>query len=291
MRAFATKRIRSWKAFYKFALRLNSPAPFKERGWVFRGQTDDWPLRTSIERKLHDWNIPLAEATSIEYQTVREFRRRLRELQYQRVHDDTLFCLALMQHYGAPTRLLDCTYSPFVAAAFALEKGFACSKPVVWCIWGQWCGEQAKNCSAYDRRLIERRNNDDQRSDATFVPLFQFGLRPKATTSKFVKPENPLHLNDRLTTQQGVFLCPADLSASFEDNLKAMSGFDAETNLVKLTLELNKTNAIEFARNLRNMNVSFASLFSGLEGFARSLGQQITHFHELAKGQAGIGGV
>jgi hypothetical protein len=44
MRAFATKRIRSWKAFYKFALRLNSPAPFKERGWVFRGQTDDWPF-------------------------------------------------------------------------------------------------------------------------------------------------------------------------------------------------------------------------------------------------------
>ena len=36
--------------------------------------------------------------------------------------DNRLEWLALMQHYGAPTRLLDFTRSPYVACFFALEE-------------------------------------------------------------------------------------------------------------------------------------------------------------------------
>ena len=244
---FAIEPMRSWKDFYDRVYGLNSLAPHKKRSWIFRGQTDDWPLRTSIERKRYMIGKLLQQdVTSIDLRlAVREFRRQAARarVHYRGSSPDTLFCLALMQHYGAPTRLLDCTYSPFVAAAFALEKGFVCSRPVVWCISGEWCENEAKNCSPGVRRFIEIRHDDDHRSDNTFVPLFQFGPRPKATMAKFVKAENPLHLNDRLTTQQGVFLCPADLSVSFEDNLKAMSGCDAASNLVKLTLQLDEPKA------------------------------------------------
>jgi hypothetical protein len=279
--------IHSWSEFYNFVVGLNC----KDSRWIYRGQTTDWPLTTTIERTLNNWGIDLNEATSVEFQTIREFRRRMREPQHHRVHNDTLFCLALMQHHGAPTRLLDCTYSPFAAAAFAMEKGYVSTEkpPVIWCFRGEWCEDEAKKAIAPDN-LLEQRDDDSRRNDDTFLPLYQ--LEPYAPKNsenrRFVKAENPLHLNERLTTQQGVFLCPGNLKAQFEANLKAMSGHDSEDNVVKLSLKLDETHAIEFVDQLKNMNLGFATLFPGLEGFARSIGQQIVHYRRLSDERTGL---
>src|SRR5215467_1080013 len=128
MSDFAKEVICSWKEFYDFVLGL---AP---RDWIFRGQPKNCgEPSTTLERALRGWSIGLESANSIEFQTIREFRRRLRDPQHHRVHSDTLFCLALMRHHGAPTRLLDCTYSPYAAAAFAIEDGIVSKKPVIWC--------------------------------------------------------------------------------------------------------------------------------------------------------------
>jgi hypothetical protein len=75
---------------------------------------------------------------------------------------------------------------------------------------------------------------------------------------------------------------------SLVDNLKAMLGWDLEGNVVKLRLDLDKERAVEFARNLKSMNLSFAALFPGLEGFSRSIGQQIFHYNDLANDQTGL---
>jgi FRG domain len=279
MRDFFEKDINSWEHFYKIVFEQNSSTP---DGWIYRGQAKkQWSLETTIERALCNWDIELENATATEFQTIREFRRRLREPQYNRVHTDTLFCLALMQHYGGPTRLLDCSYSPFAAAAFAMEKGRK-ETPVVWCFRALWLEEQTRKKTPH-KYLFDRRSDDRQRTDHTFVPLYQLGVDAKSEPRvQFVNGENPFHLNERLTAQQGVFLCPADLGVSFANNLKAMSGWDLESNVVKLHLNFDEQKAIEFARNLKSMNLSFAALFPGLEGFARSIGQQIFHYQELA---------
>jgi hypothetical protein len=243
MSDFASQEINTWKDFNDSVAKPLTGAGLSR--WVYRGETDDRPLRTTIERALIRWNICQKEyATAIEFQTIREFRRRLGQPEYERVQNDTLHCLSLMQHYGGPTRLLDCTYSPFVAAAFALENGIYPLKkndkrprPVVWCFNALWCErETQRNLPRHMHKVMTRRTNDARRNDETFIPLFQLksSQEPGSPRWKFVKCENSLHLNQRLTAQQGAFLCPADLSSSFEKNLKAMQNWQSKANLLKL---------------------------------------------------------
>ena len=73
---FFEQGISSWEDFYNFVFKLNS---FKPHGWIYRGQSKDWKLSTAIERMLRGWAIDLTNATTIEFQTIREFRRRLRD--------------------------------------------------------------------------------------------------------------------------------------------------------------------------------------------------------------------
>ena len=92
--------------------------------WVFRGQRDaNWKLASSYERarerlglsKLNERLSRISEYTALE-----EFKRNASHL-LPREPSCQLEWLALMQHYGAPTRLLDFSESPFVALYFALD--------------------------------------------------------------------------------------------------------------------------------------------------------------------------
>jgi hypothetical protein len=118
--------------------------------------------------------------------------------------------------------------------------------------------------------------------DSSFDQLYQNKL-----DKKFVLHDNPLRLNQRLSIQQGIFLCPATVSSSFLSNLKAMNEWKSKNNVRKIVLDLKPKNLIEFARALRRMNIGSAALFPGLDGFSRSLGEHLFHYEELAKIGAG----
>ncbi|MFD2272049.1 FRG domain-containing protein [Undibacterium arcticum] len=86
-------------------------------GWAFRGQQDArWPLLSSLSRYL-DAFIPDKSTWRLrEERAIRIFRRKAHNyLTDSSVLSNDLRCIALMQHHGAPTRLLDFTKSPFVA--------------------------------------------------------------------------------------------------------------------------------------------------------------------------------
>ncbi len=95
--------------------------------FAFRGLSRaDHPLRTSLSR--------LGGATrELERHILRNFRKYA---QLEAVPQDSIWnWLAVAQHHGLPTRLLDWTYSPFVALHFATERIDQYEDDgVIWCV-------------------------------------------------------------------------------------------------------------------------------------------------------------
>lgn len=95
--------------------------------FVFRGMSDaSWPLRTSLERLG-------SPPERVERPLLRNFRKYSPPQAFQ--HDSPWEILALAQHNGLPTRCLDWTTSPLVAAHFAtVEPQHRQADGVIWAI-------------------------------------------------------------------------------------------------------------------------------------------------------------
>lgn len=85
--------------------------------WVFRGVKDSvYPLEPTIERYAESW-------AALETLVTSEFKARARtHLTPSLIPNDELTWLVIMQHYAIPTRLLDFTYSPYVALYFGIRN-------------------------------------------------------------------------------------------------------------------------------------------------------------------------
>ena len=87
-----------------------------------------------------------------------------------------------------------------------------------------------------------------------------------------VLPMNPFSLNERLSIQQGVFLCPGNVLNPFEDNLFGLlSQYKLKDKLKKLTFGEVKGFRKDILQHLHRMNINAATLYPGLQGFAMSM--------------------
>ncbi len=176
--------------------------------WVFRGEKKfDSQLKTSLERAVISWDENMENPSEIELKLIREFKRKA-NIYADNVDDlNCIELVALMRHHGAPTRLLDWTYSFFIAVYFALEEA-ANSDCYVWAINSDLFGE--------NNRKILRDKIDHPDADNLILKELLNGNHEKR-----VYILNPNRFNKRLATQQGVFICPGDPSVSFIENLSA----------------------------------------------------------------------
>lgn len=286
---YELKTITTWEELHREYQSLTPPGQWK--GWIYRGERSDrYDLSTSLEREMKSFDVPLAnKARMTEYNLLRQFKRRLHHYTTDVPNKhDTVEWLALMQHYGAPTRLLDWTYSFWVAVYFAIESATE-----------DECRVWALKLDAFDREALSK---GTLKSENKLVKEFYTKLRVMMKDSLMDEPwlkqsaiveyllshprplvfsVNSFRQNERLTIQQGVFLMPGDVSKSFECNLTAHRNL--QDKLKKIKIKCNSEIRKNVLLNLYRMNINRASLFPGLTGFAESLRTRLA-LPELMRG-------
>jgi hypothetical protein len=249
-----TTVLSSWNQFMELTSGLD--------GWAFRGQQSAaWHLESSLSRYMRAYVHDKSEWRAREERAIRVFRRKAHNfLDHPALLVNDLRCLALMQHHGAPTRLLDFTKSPFVAAFFALERAvddsaiFALNTPALW-----------------NNRALPRANPGltrdviDPRVEGRFDQYFF------CNCNEVIWFGEPTEMDDRLIAQSGTFVVPGVIDKPLQEIL---DGYDASEELLH-KIVLPATVRVDAMKWLYRMNITNASLFPGLDGLARSIALEL----------------
>lgn len=285
---YTPRSAETWDDLLQMYAEYNEPVS-DDRRWVFRGDRPGIPLETKLRRAFQDYEVRYDKREAHELETVRAFQRKAAlYLEHEPDKDDILEWLAVMRHHGAPARLVDFTYSFYLAVYLALAEN---PKGVVWVlnaarfnkpqfvkdkIWARGDGQEfdeIRERLGPAEDLLGIRIAGDKIEDLAITHYLMKNPVP------LVYAVNPFKLNKRLTMQQGLFLLAGDPKATFRENLDGC--FDSEEELrenahmISLEVSVRERNRILF--ELKKMNISNEVLFPGLDGFAKSLGERFAY--------------
>jgi len=225
--------------------------------WAFRGHAvANWELIPTITRELQNRKVNRKYWLKQEHRILWVFQRKVTHYLSNPPHiGDTFRWLALMQHSGAPTRLLDFTWSAYVAAFFALET--ATGDAAVWALNTPRLGTFAFGPTV---------------PNVKWPPSPDKAMKPYLAENARVVIGEPYFKPQRLIAQSGTFICPTDIHQPLENQL-SRRGIVAK--IVLRGPQIRK----EALAELYRMNISQATLFPDLDGLARSLRYELeTHY-------------
>jgi FRG domain-containing protein len=236
------------------------------RSWGFRGHADArWPLFSALSRYLLYAKVHGDAWPAQEERILRIFRRKAHLfLDHIPPEDDSFQWLGLMQHHGAPTRLLDVTWSPYVALFFAIEHGSELA--AVWAF-------NAGALNETDHHYLRDGRSIDLRDVGTWEPTSyeEHFLRGQVP---FVIIGEPKIMNRRLVAQSGTFIIPAVLDQPIEDILAGYVDSDRFVTKIEIDVSRMRDDAM---RQLYGMNITPATLFPDLDGLARSMAYELEY--------------
>jgi len=259
---FKLEKFDNWNNLIKYYLDIRK----KWNEWIFRGQSNSkWDLETKIERVAYrKYKIPRKKIPHIEAGLLRKFKRQYHIYSNYIPNDNSkIEWLSIMQHHGAPTRLLDFTYSFFVALFFAVENVAPNQYCAIWAVDPQWISDLSK--SRLPSYLLEK---SLESKEPEIINKIYWHNPP----IPLIFAESSIILNQRLTAQQGVFLVPGDITLSFNDNLKAVvNKNECYEHLIKIEIYCTKDFLTDAYEELYRMKLDAVTLFPGIDGFARQL--------------------
>lgn len=226
---------------------------------VYRGDGDaSWPLLTSLD-KLGGRGSPHSKA-DLEEHILRNFIR------YSRPHFTTppineWEVMVAAQHHGLPTRLLDWTYSPLVAAHFATVSGQGDSDRAIWRLdWKsvhRFFGLPELALLIQDLEGILGGNR----------PMTPWSLFSGQKDSKpFACMFEPPSLNPRIVAQSATFTLCSDKRVPFD---RFLEGHGLGSALTKFIIPARE--AARFRDQLDLVSVDERRLFPDLDGVAAEI--------------------
>lgn len=209
---------------------------------IFRRVSDrEHKLMPSIGRTRHSSVKKGALSAEEECRALRRFRDQVRPHVGLTMEND-LEWLLLGQHHGLPTRLLDWTRSPLVAAHFAVKK-----------IEGR---------VTLNGKNVVRQSSIDGVIYAVKAPP-EVGPSDRETPFEItvVKMIDPPHISERITRQVGVLTIHPEPLTTWEP--------DGTLYVIP------KNNKFDMKKELDRLGINEASLFPGVDATARYLQWQL----------------
>lgn len=230
--------------------------------YLYRGHARvEWELHSTLERLLGEtWNSE--RARHFERWSMLRFNSKFQLYNKENVTPKSkLAWLALMQHYGVPTRLLDFTESPYVALYFALEGADWTSGSDLAVFAIDYGGIMQASCS-----ILNKRDSRFQELPSTLYEkhdeVFENVIDPCNYDILWVT--EPREINTRLDRQAGSFLVCGNRGSRIGDVLKQPE----YSSLSHYKFRIPHTECRAVFALLRKMNIDSRGLYGDLSGLA-----------------------
>lgn len=267
--------VETWEEFNAqiFSKSWNEQIGRNRSNYVFRGLSDkDYKLKPSLNRICGDY-------TDLEKSILRNFRK------YATIDAETLDnfwkTASLGQHHGLPTRLLDWTFSPYVAAHFATSDltkyDVDC---VIWCVDFVKCHKllpiplkkvlDNTNANSFSIDMLDEvaKNYDDlkkleEESGHTYPLFFE-----------------PPSIDGRIVNQYALFSVMSDVNQTIHDWLSN------HPNLCfKIIIPADKK--LEFRDRLDQINITERTMYPGLDGLCQWLSRHYKPSDQIGHSASG----